>query len=401
MTAEAAAAPRPYDGWAVVAATFVVLFFAFGSAYSFGAFFEPLEREFAASRGSVSLVFGLAAFVYFTFGAVSGAASDRYGARWFVAAGMVLVGLGLIMGSRATALWQVYVSYGVGIGFGVGLAYVPSVGAVQKRFVRRRGQASGFAVAGIGVGTLCMPLIARELIAGGGWRDAYFAMGIAAIAGGTVAALFIGGSPGRRGRGDVAAGLRRAVRSRPFVMIYIAFILASFGNFVPFVHLVPYARDHGISSETSVVLLGLIGVGSTLGRFALGGVADRFGRQRTLGCTFAGLGLSCFWWLASDQAWQLGIFALVMGICYGGFVALAPAVMADYYDTGSVAGIIGALYTGVGLGTLAGPTLAGIAFDLWHSYTLPIVASGVAALIGAFCVFRLEPPEIWRHRSAK
>jgi MFS family permease len=407
-------APGLFHGWIVVAAVFVVLFFGFGAAYSFGAFFEALQTEFDATRASISLVFALAAFVYFLVGAGAGPAADRFGPRWIVTGGMVVVGGGLAVASRAETLTGVYLAYGLAIGVGMGLAYVPSVGATQRWFIVRRGRASGWASAGIGVGTLCMPLIATWLIETASWRSAYLVIGIAVVVGGGAAALFIEGSPERRGlapdggqprpsdvraaTAHAALGLAAAVRSRPFLAIYLALLLASLGNFVPFVHLVPYARDHGIDQATSVLLLGLIGIGSTLGRFVIGAVADRFGRKRSLGLTFAGLGLSCLWWLASDQIWQLAVFALVMGTCYGGFVALCPAVMADYFGVRAVSGIVGALYTSVGIGTLIGPTLAGAAFDLWQSYAIPIGVSAAAALIASAIIFAQGNPDDWRAR---
>lgn len=391
-------------GWVVVAGTFVVLFFGFGSAYSFGTFFDRFEADFGASRASVSLVFSIAAFLFFGLGAAFGPLSDRFGPRWIIAGGVIVVGAGLILASRATTLWHVNLAFGLGIGVGVGMAYVPAVGAVQKWFTRRRGLASGLAVAGIGAGTLCMPIIAGQLIDAIGWRQTYLVMGIATLVCGTLAAAVITApreatAPPRgpaRPRGGAGTSLATAVRSRPFLLIYAAYFLISFGNFVPLVHLVPYALDHGISKDTGVVLLGMIGVGSTLGRFVLGGVADRFGLQRSLALTFAGLGLSCLWWLASDKAWQLALFALWMGTCYGGFVALGPAVMADYFGVRNVSGIIGALYTGVGVCTLIGAPLAGLAFDLWQSYTLPIVVSAVAALTSGALVWMAEKPTSWR-----
>jgi MFS family permease len=408
----AGSAPRLFYGWIVVAAVFAVLFFGFGAAYSFGAFFEPLQTEFGASRASVSFVFAIAALVYFLVGAGAGPAADRFGPRWIVATGIVVTGLGLVLASRAAALAEVYAAYAIGIGLGMGLAYVPAVGATQRWFIVRRGRASGFASAGIGVGTLCMPLIAAWLIDVAGWRTAYLAIGLAVIAGGGIAAVFVEASPERRGlrpdgrapdapadrpaAAEEAVRLLAAIRSRPFLAIYAALLLASLGNFVPFVHLVPYARDHGIDPTTSVVLLGVIGVGSTVGRFAVGAAADRFGRKRSLGLTFAGLGASCLWWLASDQAWQLAIFALVMGTCYGGFVALCPAVMADYFGVRAVSGIVGALYTAVGVGTLIGPTLAGAAYDRWQSYAVPIAVSAAAALVAGAIVLGQQNPARWR-----
>lgn len=408
MTGEAERAPSaeedgesPY-GWVIVGASFTVLFFGFGSAYSFGAFFERFEDVFGASRASVSLAFSISGFFLFALGAAFGPLSDRFGARWIAVAGMMVVGAGLIAASFSGALWQVYLGYGVGVGVGVSMAYVPSVGAVQKWFDRRRGLASGFAVAGIGAGTLLMPILAAWLIDRWDWRAAYTAMGCAAILFGGAAALLITrpAGYGTGGASGAASGvsLAKAIRSRPFLLIFVAFFFTSLGNFIPLVHLVPYARDHGISRETAVLLLGLIGVGSTVGRFALGGLADRFGRRRSLGAAFGGLGLSCFWWLASTEVWQLAIFALWMGTCYGGFVALGPAVMADYFGARNVSGITGVLYSGVGVGTLAGPPAAGWAFDLWQVYTWPILACAIAGVIAALLVFAADAPESWRAR---
>ena len=71
---------------------------------------------------------------------------------------------------------------------------------------------------------------------------------------------------------------------------------------------------------------------------------------------------------------------------YGGWVAVLPAVVMDYFGGRNVCGIIGILYTSVAFGTLIGPSAAGFAFDLSHSYTLPILASAAANIIAAMIV---------------
>src|ERR671922_78436 len=93
--------PRIFHGWLVVAAAFAVTFVGFGSAYTFSTFVEPLQRDFAASRGSVSLVFSLAGFLYFGLGMISGPLADRWGSRPFAIAGMLLVGIGLALAGMA------------------------------------------------------------------------------------------------------------------------------------------------------------------------------------------------------------------------------------------------------------------------------------------------------------
>ena len=118
----------------LVAATFTVLLLAFGVAYSFASFFDGLEADFQASRGDVSLVFSIAGFLYFSLGAISGPLSDRVGARPVVAFGIVLIAIGLLASSFAQNLWQIYLSYGAAVGVGIGFAYVPSVGVLQRWF---------------------------------------------------------------------------------------------------------------------------------------------------------------------------------------------------------------------------------------------------------------------------
>ena len=93
--------PRVFYGWFVVAGTFAVTFIGFGNAYSFGVFLPSLQHDFAASRGSVSLVFALAGFLYFGLGVISGPLADRWGARRFAIIGMILIAIGL-----AFATWR-------------------------------------------------------------------------------------------------------------------------------------------------------------------------------------------------------------------------------------------------------------------------------------------------------
>ena len=397
-TANPGAEPRIFHGWWVVAAAFAITFLGFGSAYTFSNFLEPLQHDFGASRGSVSSVFSLAGFLYFGLGIVSGPLADRFGARPLVLTGMILLGLGLALAGAARNLIEVDAAYGLGVGLGMGFAYVPAIGAVQRWFVRRRGFASGLAVAGIGVGTLVMPPLASFLIAGLGWRGAYLALGALALALGCGMALLIENDPQRRGLnpdGDEivapsgavgGATVREAIRSGRFISLYAACLICSFGAFVPFVHLVPFARDHGITASVAAQLLSVIGLGSTAGRFFLGSIADRIGRERSLLMMYAGMAASLGVWALSANVWSLAAFAAVYGVFYGGWVAVLPAVVTDYFGGRHVSGIIGALYTSVAFGTLIGPSAAGFAYDLSHSYELPIVASAASNALAAVIV---------------
>jgi MFS family permease len=386
-----------FYGWFVVAAAFAVTFAGFGCTYSFSAFFESLQHDFGASRGSVSLIFALAGFLYFSVGSISGPLADRFGSRRLALIGMILIGAGLVAASVAQSLLEVYAAYGLGIGLGVGCSYVPAVGAVPRWFARRRGLASGIASSGIGFGTLIVPPLASLLITDVGWRETYLILGVLAVIAGAGMALLIENDPRDRGLGpdgdppQVAstvlrapgASIKEALRSRQFIGLYAACLFCAFGVFVPFVYLVPYATDHGVAPASAALLVSAIGIGSALGRFFLGVLADRLGRELSLVAMFAGMAVALFTWALSTGFWTLAGFALVFGIAYGGLVALLPAVVMDYFGSRNVGGLIGILYTSAGFGTLIGPAAAGFAFDFAHSYLTPILMSAICNVVAS------------------
>lgn len=405
---------RLFHGWVVVGGAFAALFIAFGIAYSFAAFFPSLQREFAATRGETALVFAISGFIWFSVGALSGPLADHLDARKVVGFGMVLIAAGLAAAATAGTLWQVYLAYGVGVGVGVGFVYVPTVGAVQHWFVARRGLASGIAVAGIGCGTLILPLAVAPVIEQWSWRAGYASFAVIALIGGTAAALFLEKDPAKRGLlpdgGAPSPALDAApppappwdealgatLRTRPFVFLYVAGFLNSFAVLIPFAHLAAYGADHGIGQARAVLLVGLIGMGSVLGRFAMGGAADRFGRGPSLGLMYLGMGLAMAVWPLLTGFPNLAVFAFAFGVFYGGMVALVPALTADYFQGPRISGIIGALYTCVSIGVLAGPWLAGITFDHLGSYTPAILAGLALNIAAAALIWSLPTPAAWR-----
>jgi MFS family permease len=373
-------------GWVVVAAAFTLMFVGFGAVYSFAAFFSSFEAEFGASRGDIALVFSVAAFVWFVSGAPGGMLADRYGARRVAIAGVACLVAALWIASQAPSLTVLYAAYGLGLGLGVGLVYVPSVGAVQPWFQANRAFASGLAVAGIGAGNLAGPLLAAWWIGLFGWRGAYVSLAIFTLVLGGIAAFAIREAAHHASGERPGMPLRAALRTFPFWLLFASLVLSCTGLFVPMVHLTPFATDAGFSEAQGVMLVSLIGLGSLVGRFGIGGFADRLGRTASLCAMYAGLGAMFLLWWAASAYWVLALFAVVFGVCYGAYVALLPTIVMDLYGPRSVSGIIGTLYTGCGFGTLLGPWLAGVAYDASGSYQAPILAGAAFSLAAAACV---------------
>jgi len=375
-------------GWVVVLCAFALMFIGFGVAYSFAAFFQAFQAEFGAPRMHVSLVFALCALLWFSMGVPGGMLADRFGPRGVCVAGVLCLAAGLALAAQASSVEVLYLTYSIGVGVGIGLSYVPAVGAVQRWFSNNRVLASGIAVSGIGAGNLAGPLLAAWWIGLFGWRGAYLALAALTLVLALPAAIAV---ENRRLRPSLAQGgaplpgatLSVALRSQQFWLLYVVAFLICIGFFVPMVHLAPYAHDRGFSDAQGVTLVSLLGLGSLLGRFAVGGVADRLGHMRSLVAISAGLGAMFLLWWGTDSYWGLALFALVFGSLYGGYVALAPTLCMDLFGGRNVAGIIGCLYTAAGFGTLIGPTMAGAAFDAYGSYDAPILACALLSFVGA------------------
>ena len=239
------------------------------------------------------------------------------------------------------------VAYGLGVGIGVACAYVPMVALVGGWFVERRTLALGVAVAGIGVGTLAFPPATAALIEEIGWRDAYLVLAAVGVV--TLLARRGRRRSGAAGRAPdrvpaVGGGPRR--RLPPPVPRHRARLAGAVRPVRAPAVLRRGARDRPGARR-----------GADRGdRDRQRGRAPGAGRDRGQpallrayqGC-FAAMALSfAIWWAAGDSYAAMLVFAIVLGVGYGGFVALAPAVVAARFGVGNLGALLGVLYTGRG-----------------------------------------------------
>ena len=385
--------------WVVVWATFVCLAVIFGVSYSFAAFFESFAKEFAAQRADVSWIFGLCGLVYFVLGAGSGMLADRWGPRMVCMTGMVFIAMGLFLTSMAQSLATVYLSYGLLVGLGIAFVYTPSIACVQPWFNKRRGLASGIASAGVGAGTLILPVVVSYLLIAVNWREALQMMSAGVLLIGLTAGFLLKRAPNLSGStsGQLPGlTLSATLKTPSFKWLYMGTLLGAPVMFVPFAHISAAARDAGVPDAQAVGLVGLIGIGSLVGRFAIGWLADRMGRIKTLMLMQGLMGLSYLVWAGAQDPWMFAVFALWFGLSYGSIVSLLPAICMDLFGGRAVSAIIGTLYTGAALGNLLGPVLAGQVFDMTQSYALVIwITLCISALATYSCWRILKYPKLF------
>ena len=86
---------------------------------------------------------------------------------------------------------------------------------------------------------------------------------------------------------------------------------------------------------------------------------------------------------------SLVTFVAVMGVGYGGIVAMAPAVAALLFSVEGLGELLGILFTGFGVAGLLGPTTAGVLVDHTHGYRAPVFVAAAAAVAAMAVVIPL------------
>ncbi len=373
-------------GWWVVGSAAVAMFTVFGVAYSFGAFFTSMAEEFDTGSGATALVFSVTISLSFVAGPWTGRWADRVGPRPVLLTAAVSLAAGLLLTAAVPNILLGYATHGVGVGFALACGYVPMVSTVGGWFETRRATTLGVAVSGIGLGTLVGSFLAARLIAATTWRTTYV---IFALVG---AGLLVGASlVAEKGPAAVQAPrprpLGELLRVREFTLLYLSTMLTTLGLFVPFVFIVPYAEDRAVSEVAAATLVGLIGGASVVGRLALGRLADRVGIIRLYRSSVLVVALSHLLWLvAGDNYPTLVVNTLVLGVGYGGFIALSPAVTAQQFGLEGLGGVLGTLYTSAAIGSLFGPPLAGVLIEQFGHRTAILSAVAVSLAAVAFLV---------------
>lgn len=389
-----AASDTPFYGWTVLAAAFVIITMSIGMLFTLAIFLKPLEDSMGWSRSSISSV-GLLNWVVMGLGGVlAGFISDRVGTRAVVLVGSGLLGLGLVLSSRVTALWQLYVTFGILVAGGVSAFYVPLTVLAIKWFGDRRGMAASVVSAGNGAGILVLSPLTRWLVNELDWRMAFLILGDLAWLVVIPAALLLRDAPGTgEGREIKRSGQPGVIfRSWPFWAIALTHFACCAAHSGPIFHLVTHAIDQGVARMSAAGLLGLSGLSSIFGRVGTGIVADRVGAKPTLIAALALQAFTVFAFLFVRDLGPLSALTFVFGIAYGASMPLYALVTREYFGEQALGTAFGAVFfiscIGMGLGSYGG----GFLYDALGSYAWLFLASGAIGTMAVVMAVALRPP---------
>ena len=168
-----------YGWWIVVAGFFCNLIIIGHTIAAFSLFVKPLEDTFPWSRDEIMTAFTIFFLSMGISQLVVGRLVDRFGARKVIFTGGLVTGLGFILMSRMTGIWEFYLGY-VMVGAGAAASStVPISIVISQWFKKRRGVALGIASVGIGAGGIATgPFVGNYLLPVYQWSNSYLAIAV-------------------------------------------------------------------------------------------------------------------------------------------------------------------------------------------------------------------------------
>ena len=365
----------------ITAACFSIQAVGIGVYIAYGVFFNPLMETFGWSRASISGASSVAFIFMGLLGILIGRLNDRFGPRILMSIAAVFFGLGFSLVSGVSALWQLYICFGLVFGIGLGAIDVIALTTIARWFSENRGKMTGIVKVGTGAGQFAFPILASFLIAGLGWQNAFLIIGIFAF-------VFLFAFAQVLERDPESAGLKPtvnkkdtrfsqtyglpfslALKTRALWLLCLTNLLLVFCLMSVLVHIVPHARDIGIPPHRAAGVLSAIGAVSMLGRFATGMAIDRIGSKRIMTVCFILLLTSLLWLIRADTVWKLYAFAGIYGVAHGGFFTAISPIMVELFGIRAHGSLFGMVVFFGTIGGALGPFFTGGLFDMSQSYT--------------------------------
>ncbi|MEP7207687.1 MAG: MFS transporter [Casimicrobiaceae bacterium] len=345
-----------------------------------------VEAEFGVARAAASFPYFLTMVGFGVSGIVLGRLSDRIGVMVPVMLGASAMVLGYWAASAATTLTQYTLAQGLLIGVGSAATFSPLLAHTSLWFVRRRGIAVAIFASGNYLAGTVWPPIVQQLIANGGWRQAFVIIGAVCLATMLPLAFLLrrppptaelapplavgGGAPFRRRGQPAHLGLSPATLQ---TLLVIAGLSCCIAMSMPQVHLVAYCTDLGYGPARGAQMLSLMLGFGIVSRLTFGAISDRIGGLRTLLLASSLQCLALFLFLPFDGLVSLYLISALFGLFQGGIVPSYAIVVRELFPARDAGARVAVVITATVFGMALGGWMSGGLFDLTGGYRVAFV----------------------------
>lgn len=375
----------------------------------FGVLLEPMQRDLGWSRAEISTGPVVVSLMGLFFAAPAGHLIDRLGSR---ITGLIVVATTflsiLAMSQVGGQLWQWWAAWSI---FGIAGSFTSTVwmAPVSTVFTKGKGMAIALTLSGASVSAALSPPIAEYFVQHYSWRTAFLALGILWC--GLVLPLILicvprkpkeneGGpaKPQTSAEKETAARKlggytpREGFRSRNFWLIFFAALISMLTGLALLLNLVPVLTFTGISRSDAVMIAGVMGVASLIGRLIGGWLMDNFEvRRLAMIASVASMLFPLTLVIAPGIVWAAMAALIVHGVLGGLKMSAIVYLTSTHMGARSFGLFYGTISTTTTVAMGVGPLIANYIYDLTASYTPTIWAAIPGFLVAAVCFAALGP----------
>src|ERR1700735_679952 len=373
------------------------------NVFATGTFIKPISQELGFGRGDIATAIGISSIMTAVASPVFGRMIDRYGVRIPLAVSILLFALATAaLSLLPRSLFGLYAMFALTGLVAIGQTPGSYSKVVAAWFDRQRGFALGIVLAGVGMGTIVIPLICNTLIGKLGWREAYLGGGgVIRLLGLLPGVPFVreptsanAGTPvGDLPPGAVLPGvsMKEAARDRRFWYLLISFFLAVVAINGSLVHIVPMLTDRGMPLSDAVTIISSSGFALIVGRLLAGWIIDRIFAPYVavffLVCPLVGLLILAL----EPGAVSPLVGVLLLGLGIGGETDLLSYMVSRYFGLAKFGTIYGWIFMAALVGNAVGSSILGWVFQLTHSYSATLIAYSVLLAIATGLTLILGP----------
>ena len=406
---------KTFYGWWIVTVGTVILFVSSGIGfYGHGVILDPLRTLHGWSKATISSAVTLYFFTTGIMGFIVGRQIDRYGPKWVLLIGSVIIGTGFLFLSLIGDVWQLYVIYFImAVGFSC-TSLIPVNTLITNWFIRRRGFAMSLTNTGLSAGGIVMVPLASYIISHWGLAIALPVLGTVYCAVVVVTTSFVkqrpsdlnqfpDGEPTEMTPSDKrpsalsdSVQMRvwsryQAIRTVPFWSIVVAFLLALTGQIAFLVHQISFLSHYlGISGAATAV--SITAGASIIGRLWLGTFVDRCDKRYVIMVCFLIQGIAVFTLGRYHHVVVLYLGTLAFGLTMGNIIMMQSLITGECFGLVSFATISGLAGVFTMSGAAFGPTIAGLIFDATRSYQTAFTIFAAMSAIAILIIYFAKPP---------
>lgn len=304
--------------------------------------------------------------------------------RRLMTAGAILCGLSVLYLPFVRDLLGIYL-WAFLMGTSSCFLYIPGLTVLQGLYPGRKGLVSGIFNTAFGLSGAIMAPVFTAMLRNLGYPLTCLILGILAMGTGIPATGLIEKSDGgRHGQGgeDRSLGLREAIRTRDFWLIWATWAMQGGAGIAMIVLSVDFALSRGFPMEKAVLVLMAFNLANGLSRLISGALSDRLGRKDTMAVTFFLSGAAYLLLPHGEGLWAYLLFAAAVGFAFGTLFSVSAPLVSDRFGLEHFGAIFGFIFTAYGfLAGAIGPTLSGVILDRTGGDFTPVFT-----YLGAFCL---------------